>query len=98
MLKASSGSFFPSKHNTICALTLETVVPFDKMQMSWAVFIKECTPSPFPPLSLTATVGPHSWGLNALQAACVGMVPAAVGLSSPWIQRMRPLSVNVGEN
>lgn len=22
------------KHNTICALTLETVVPFDEMQMS----------------------------------------------------------------
>ncbi|KAF0043468.1 hypothetical protein F2P81_004805 [Scophthalmus maximus] len=97
---------YPSKHNAICALTLETVVPFDKMQMSWAVFIKEQPPSHPPtrepnpsPRSLTATVGPHSWALNALRAACVGVVPAAVGLSSPAdTGRMRPLSVNAGRN
>lgn len=40
--------------------------------MSWAGFIKEHPPSL---VSFTATVGPHSWGLNALQAARVRADP-----------------------
>lgn len=31
-------------------------------------------------------MGPHSWGLNAPRAACVGMVLAAVSLSSRWVR------------
>lgn len=69
----------PSKHNTICALTLETVVSFDKNANELGCFHQGAPPPP--PPSLTDTEGPHSWGLNALQAACVGVVLVAVGLA-----------------
>lgn len=78
ILKTSSLS---PKHNTICALTLETVVPFDKMQMSSAVsfflFLSRSYPQPIPRLPIpwlpqwALTAG----GLKALQAACVGVAP-----------------------
>lgn len=59
-----SPSFSP-QHNTICALTLETVVPFDKMQMSWAVFSsKEHPPTPSWPIPPFSDCLPQ-WALTA---------------------------------
>lgn len=51
------------QHNAICALTLETVVPFDKMQISWTLFFFFFFPrSTHPPFPRLHTVGRHSWG------------------------------------
>lgn len=83
MLKASSCSFFPSKHNTICALTLETVVPFDKMQISWAVFIKECTPSPFPPAFTYCHSGPSQLGAERSPSSLCRHGPCCSGPQQP---------------
>lgn len=87
-------------HNTICAPTLETVVPFDKMQISFFfLFIKSRTP-----LSSSANLKPiplspyYQWaltagGLNALQAACVCVVPLRWAYVDTWDP---PLSLNMG--
>lgn len=55
------------KYNAICAVTLETVVPFDKMQMSCLAILLTLLPSPYhPPTSphpaSPATLGFHSLG------------------------------------
>lgn len=79
----------PPKHNTICALTLETVVSFDKMQMSWELSTHG---SPGPPLTpfLNSRCGPSQVGAEPL---CWRGLPLQLAVSEDV-----PLSINVGGN
>lgn len=63
------------KYNAICAVTLETVAPFDQMQMSCLAVLSTLLPSPYhqPPPSQSSHSGLSQLGLNDLWTSCDGV-------------------------